>query len=193
MDLLEAFQHYLAATFLLSLLQAAAQARLYRAILAAPTRWPSLSRLLIRHTPASLSAPVLALAGLTFGLWLGWTLLRAAHRPDAHLTIPQLLDEPGAAATALLGALVMLGLDVHALLRFRRRIGRGTERLLGLTEWLVRHDPSGALHRVASWRIRWWLVAQAPVARRWLFLRLAEAASRLTMGTILWMNARPGG
>lgn len=191
MDLLQAFHYYLTATLVLVLVQAAAQIELYRAVLRAPTRWPNLSRLLLRHTPAALSGPVLVLAAITIGLWLAWTLLRTVHRPDAHLAPAEILERPLLAAATLVGALAMLGLDARALLRFRRRMGRRTERLLGLTEWLVQHDPSGALHRLASWRVRWWLAAKAPVARRWLVVRLLEATSRLTVGTILWATARP--
>lgn len=189
-DLLRLFEYYLAATLGLYLLQAAAQVELYRAVLRAPTRWPTLSRLLLGNARLLLTVNLVALAGLTVSLWIAWILLRNLVWPGTELAPEILLAQPVLAAAALLVGAIVIGLDARSLLRFQRRLSPRTERLLGLTEWVIRHDPSRATLALTSFRLRWWLGTRAPHAQRWIILRLLEISSRLALGTLLWAAAR---
>lgn len=179
------FQAYLTGTLLLYALQAFAQVRLYRALVAAPRRWPRLSRLLSSHLRTVAKFNIALLAILTGGLWIAWLALRHLAWPQASLPPAALLSQPALLVPAIVCGAIMVFLDVRGLLRLPRGLRPRTERLLTITEWLVRHDPTGAVHTLASWRIRWWLTTQAPHARRWLLVRLLEVSSRLAFGATL--------
>jgi hypothetical protein len=185
-NLMEFFEYYLLATFVLGAVQLRHYAATYRLVLRTPTRWPRLYEHLKKHLNELLTFPTLLIFGLMLGAWILHLFLRRAIWPDASVTPAQLREETLYLGLAVLSAFAMLVLDARALVRAATFRGPRMVWLIDLTEMALRSEVL-PLKWLIHWRIRSKIARGLPLLHVWMWKRSAEIASRLVFGSTLWI------
>lgn len=186
LDLIRAFEYYLLATFVLSAVQLRHQVALYRFVLRARGRWPSLYAMVRSNLHILITLPVLLLMGVTAALWVTQLVLRLGVWPEASLTPQALMSQPILLLIALVGLLPMVALDARAVFSAASFKAPQRKWLLDLTEAALRSNAIPPLRAVVEWRLRLKIVEAIPLVRRWMWRRSEELGARIVMGTALW-------
>lgn len=186
LDLIRAFEYYLLATFVLSAVQLRHQIALYRFVMRARERWPSLYALVRSNLHVLITLPVLLAVGATAALWATQLALRLVVWPEASLAPQTLWAQPILLFVALVGLFPMVALDARAI--FHAASFRAPQRqwLLDLTEAALQSNAIPPLRAIVEWRLRVRLIQAIPLVRRWMWRRSEELGARIVMGTALW-------
>lgn len=186
LDLIRAFEYYLLATFVLSAVQLRHQIALYRFVMRARERWPSLYALVRSNLHVLITLPVLLAVGATAVLWITQIVLRHLVWREASLTPQALVSQPVLLLIALVGLVPMIALDARAIFGAASFQVPHRQWLLDLTEAALQSKAIPPLRAILEWRLRLRIIQAIPLVRRWMWRRSEELGARIVMGTALW-------
>jgi hypothetical protein len=186
-NLIQAYEYYLLATFLLGALQVRTYLAMIRFAMSVPGRWPELYQILKANIGTLLTWPLVVIGSFTTGLWALHVILRRLLWPQAVVTWERLTaDTLWFALTAFFG-LTMLVLDGWALLRVARFKPPRLQWLLTATDYSLRSSKLGTpLRMLVGWHLQRKLLKRMPMLVQWTLRRTAEVGARLAFGLCLW-------
>jgi hypothetical protein len=199
LNLINLFGFYLAAMFLLGTMRRLALYRSVGAIMvAAPTRWPRLLKVMKEHRAIFLTWSALRPAALALLLCVIHMIASRLVWPRAHLTAVHLFDSWWAIPVLMLAAAPMLAIDVYFLVRVGRVDSVETAKYLDMAEsWLTgwkatavrvmtfgRIDP----RRKVSDEVAKALTAISNLINRNFYWMSLQVGLRVVFGLTLWLT-----